>query len=60
MYLMLTRDKGGVGNQMLKENAYLQLQWSCELSDMLGSVSCFTGISMKFARSFTFLIFRSL
>lgn len=29
---------------MLKENTYLQLQQSCELSYMLGSVSCFIGI----------------
>lgn len=31
-------------NQRLKGNADLQLQWSCELSGVLGSVSHFPGI----------------
>ena len=36
-------------NQILKGNADLQLRWSCELSDVLGSVSHFPGIYEEFA-----------
>lgn len=36
-------------NQILKGTADLQLQWSCELSDVLGSVSHFPGIYEEFA-----------